>query len=82
VNRALISGHVEAREVLVENWHSAAEGKVGVRTSHGVRFKAAAGILATQPIALKVIGAWIRDGMIVDECAKDRGSEIHLYGYT
>ena len=82
VNRALITGCVAVPEVLVTAWLEAAKNQIAVKTSGGLRFKAAAGVLAPLPAALKVIGPWIRDGVIVDTYVKDRGTEIHLYGYT
>ena len=82
INCALITGRAEVREVLVPTWLQAAEKQIAVQTSRGLRFKAAAGVLAPLPATLKVIGPWIRDDVIVNKRVKDRGREIHLFGYT
>ena len=82
INCALITGRAEVREVLVPTWLQAAEKQIAVQTSRGFRFKAAAGVLAPLPATLKVIGPWIRDEVIVNKRVKDRGREIHLFGYT
>jgi len=82
INRALITGCTDAPEVLVPSWIDAAELQVVVPTRKGPRYKAAAGILAPLATRLNVIGAWIRDGQVVDARVKERSNEIHLYGYT
>lgn len=81
INCALIAGRRYMPEVLVPAWLHAAELQVVVSTSEGDRYKAAAGILAPLPTSLRVIGTWIHDGRIVAG-VKERGREIHLYGYT
>lgn len=81
-NCALTTGRILAREVLVPAWLQAAEARVAVRTTKGDRYEAAAGILAPHATRLNVFGAWIRDNQIVDNSVKDRGGEIHRYGYT
>ena len=82
INDALVTGRVLAREILVAAWLDAAESQIAVQTCDGPRFKAAAGVLAPKPTRLNIIGAWIRDGRVVDKSVKDRSMEIHNYGYT
>ena len=82
INCALMIGRASVREVLSPAWLQAAEKQIAVQTSRGFRFKAAAGILAPLPTTLKMIGPWIRDGVIVNKRVKDRSRELHLYGYT
>jgi hypothetical protein len=82
INYALITGRTDAPEVLVPSWIHAAELRTVVHTSKGPRYKAAAGILAPLATRLNIIGAWMRDGKVVNPRVKDRGNEIYLYGYT
>jgi hypothetical protein len=82
LNDALITGRTYAPEVLVPAWIHAAELQTVVRTSKGPRYKVVAGILAPLATRLNVIGAWIRDGRVVEASVKDRSKEIYLYGYT
>jgi hypothetical protein len=82
VNCALITGRLFTPEVLVAAWLHAAESGIVVSTTEGDRYKAAAGVLAPRATRLNVIGAWIRDGQVIDARVKERSNEIHLYGYT
>lgn len=79
-NEALRSGNIIAREIEHPRWLAAAQARVPAKTFRGIRYKAAAGILAPRPATLIIKGEWPK-GTLPRKPRDIRSWEIYEFGY-